>query len=62
MERLGGGFIKGLAALYRHADEDNRRRLREAFPEYWDKYAEMARLSDQNRTGFTKEASRRVGE
>lgn len=46
MERLGGGFIKGLAALYRQADEDNRRRLREAFPQYWDKYAELAQLVD----------------
>jgi hypothetical protein len=41
---LGGGFVSSLGRLYRQADADNQRRLREAFPEYWVRYRELAEL------------------
>lgn len=44
MIRLGGGFVSGLGQLFRHADSDNQRRLRNAFPEYWKTYAELAAM------------------
>lgn len=43
MERYGGGFVQVLGRLYRQADDDNRRRIREAWPEYWAAYTELAR-------------------
>jgi hypothetical protein len=44
MLMYGGGFVSTLARLYRQGDDDNRRRLREAFPEYFQKYRELALL------------------
>jgi hypothetical protein len=43
MIRFGGGFVSALGALYRQADDDNRRRLKAAFPEYFRKYDALAR-------------------
>jgi hypothetical protein len=42
MLRFGGGFIQQLARLYRQADLVNRGRLRDAFPDYWESYRQMA--------------------
>lgn len=39
MRERGGSFVKLLADLFAHADEDNRRRIREAWPEYWEEYS-----------------------
>lgn len=44
MLNYGGGFVRKLAEAYRAADKDNRTRLRTAFPEYWQQYAELARM------------------
>ena len=41
MEKRGGSFVKGLAALYRKADAQNRERLRQAFEEYFWKYGKV---------------------
>ena len=38
MRQYGGSFVKLLGELLIHADEDNTRRIKEAFPEYWEKY------------------------
>ncbi len=46
MVRYGGGFVQGLGRLYRQADDDNRRRLKVVFPEYWLRYAEIAHLHE----------------
>ena len=43
METYGGSFVKVLAVLAKLADSDNLKRLKVAFPEYWDKYGEMAK-------------------
>lgn len=42
MAKRGGDFVKRLADAYRFADTENQRRIREAFPEYWEKYKWMA--------------------
>lgn len=38
MVRYGGGFVSGLGKLFRQADEDNKARLKAAFPEYFAEY------------------------
>jgi hypothetical protein len=38
----GGGFVSQLGRLIRLADDDNTRRLVEAFPEYIQQYDELA--------------------
>ena len=43
MMREGGGFVRRLGAAYRYADPDNRRKIREAFPEYWRRYEDRGR-------------------
>ena len=45
MARYGGGFVTMLAELYRRADPENRARIKAAWPEYWEKYAELAALA-----------------
>lgn len=42
MIRYGGGFVSALGVAWRKADADNQRRLRTAFPEYWEKYRAVA--------------------
>jgi hypothetical protein len=42
MLKHGGSFVRQLATLIRLADEDNRRRLVAAFPEYMAKYRDLA--------------------
>jgi hypothetical protein len=38
MERIGGSFERNLALTYYRADSTNAKRLREAFPEIFQKY------------------------
>lgn len=38
----GGGFVQLLGRLYRHADIMNQARIREAWPEYWQQYSDIA--------------------
>lgn len=45
MEKYGGSFVKIIALAAKVADSDNFKRLKTAFPEYWEKYGEMARMS-----------------
>ena len=49
MDQYGGRFIKRLADLFLVADDDNRKRLKEAFPEYWIKYSELALLKEKEK-------------
>jgi hypothetical protein len=42
MVRYGGSFVRSLGQLYRQADADNQRRLREAFQEYFTEYRDIA--------------------
>ncbi len=43
MEVMGGSFVKALAHLYYMADSTNKVRVRQAFPEYFEKYEAMYR-------------------
>jgi hypothetical protein len=42
MRQWGGGFVSALAEAATRADSDNLRRIKEAWPEYWQKYSDMA--------------------
>lgn len=42
MQRYGGGFVKQLAVLYRHGDEENRRKLEALFQGYFAEYDVIA--------------------
>ena len=42
MVRYGGGFAMRLGDALLHADLDNQRRIKKAFPEIWKQYNEMA--------------------
>jgi hypothetical protein len=42
MKKYGGSFIKHLAILYNHADDENRRKLEALFQEYFRQYDDIA--------------------
>jgi hypothetical protein len=49
MIRHGGSFVRALGLACLRADDDNLRRVREAFPELWIEYAELARIEIEKR-------------
>lgn len=42
MVRYGGSFVQALAQAGYRADENNLRRIKETWPEYWSQYSAMA--------------------
>jgi hypothetical protein len=44
MIALGGSFVQHLGRAWRCADTDNQQRLKEAFPDVWEQYADLASL------------------
>ena len=44
MTGYGGGFVSALGEALRRADHLNSLRIKAAFPDYWHKYLEMARV------------------
>lgn len=42
METYGGSFVVALSRAARAADSINLEKLKAAFPEYWQQYADMA--------------------
>lgn len=44
MRAYGGSFVQALAQAALLADENNLKRIKDAFPDYWKRYAEMAKL------------------
>jgi hypothetical protein len=44
MIKFGGGFVSSLGRLIRQADEDNKKKLVKAFPEYINKYKELVKF------------------
>ena len=44
MIKYGGGFVAALGRALQCADKDNTRRIKEAFPEYWNRYSEIAEM------------------
>jgi len=49
MIQYGGSFVHGLGKLFRLADDDNQQRLRNAFPEYFLRYKELAEMTYEKR-------------
>lgn len=50
MRGYGGGFVNALSEAALRADDDNLRRIKATWPEYWQKYAELgATLRDAER-------------
>lgn len=41
MEKYGGSFVAALAGAARRADATNLAKLKQAFAEYWQQYADM---------------------
>ena len=41
MRKYGGRFVLALAEALVQADEDNTKRIKEAWPEYWAQYLEL---------------------
>ena len=48
MLRLGGSFIKRLAAAYCAADDSNRERIRRAFALEWKYYINLCKWKNEN--------------
>jgi hypothetical protein len=42
MSMYGGGFVKKLGELILLADPANLEKIKNAFPEYWEKYSNMS--------------------
>ena len=42
MERYGGSFVQALAKAFQAADEENQRRIKATWPEYWKRYDDLA--------------------
>ena len=51
----GGAFVTGLGELYRRADDENQQRLRDAFPEYFKQYRELAELRQRRLAAAERE-------
>ena len=49
MEKYGGGFASAIARSAQRADQSNYARLKSAFPDLWEEYAEMAEQVARNR-------------
>lgn len=43
MIRFGGSFVSNLGKAALSADANNLQRIKDAFPEYWEQYTEMAK-------------------
>lgn len=54
MMAMGGGFVKRLGELWHHADDDNKWRLKNAFPEYWRDYTAKAEMLNARRANKEK--------
>lgn len=49
MIRHGGSFVKHLGYALEHADRKNMRRIRHAFPDYWEDYKMKAAAEEETR-------------
>lgn len=43
MVRFGGGFVTALGYAFRHADAVNQQKIKETWPEYWERYTQTAK-------------------
>jgi 2-oxo-4-hydroxy-4-carboxy--5-ureidoimidazoline (OHCU) decarboxylase len=61
MIRYGGSFVQALGDLLRRADPENQRRLVAAFPDYLEKYRELAQLAAARQTATDAAGAAWVG-
>lgn len=47
MRQYGGNFVRLLGEALIYADPDNTRRIKEAWPEYWDRYLNLGKLGKE---------------
>jgi predicted oxidoreductase (fatty acid repression mutant protein) len=57
MNKYGGSFVRSLGTCLSHADSDNTRRIKEAFPEYWETYRAWG-VVDRNFDGLVERSQR----
>lgn len=43
MKKYGGSFVTALADALQRADEFNTQKIKDTWPEYWEKYLEMSK-------------------
>lgn len=60
MVNYGGSFVAALGRLWQIADDDNRARLRDAFPVYFEQYAELVAMKRRNAAAVSGHDQRRV--
>jgi hypothetical protein len=48
MRQYGGNFVQKLGACISAADSTNAQKLKDAFPEYWEKYLEIGQEEKDN--------------
>jgi hypothetical protein len=48
MRKWGGNFVQKLGECLAAADPSNAEKIRDAFPEYWDKYLEIGRSKQED--------------
>lgn len=51
MRKYGGGFVIALAQAAHVADDENLRRIKSAWPEYWAQYTEFAKIEAAKKGG-----------
>ena len=47
MRKYGGSFVQHLGDALLYADADNTAKIKTTWPEYWDQYADMARIDKE---------------
>ena len=45
MQRYGGSFIRALAECFYRADDNNFKKLKDTFSDYWEQYEKMLGLN-----------------
>lgn len=47
MAKFGGAFVKALGEALHRADSENALKIKEAFPEYWEKYLPLGKADHE---------------
>lgn len=47
MWQMGGSFVRHLGSALQHADPNNAEKIKQAFPEYWEKYLRFSKMEEK---------------
>jgi len=50
MRRFGGNFVRLLGTALLAADANNQQRIRDAFPDYWERYLNLGTAQQSKKT------------